>query len=203
VREESFNLVNYVLLYHPEGNLVRLSKKWENKQFDGTRARFSRLKILYGERSKQYRLRIVWYERVDNSNFSVLSSLTSLTSFKIIAHAPTRRASAPQQPLFIEVTERDLSSSKKRNSQGETHTHPSSFQAIPHSPTATTPTPSAIAISAPPQQFFHRPPSITAADMSRNAVCYSPNLNTPIDLSILHLILQHQQQQKQQQKPQL
>lgn len=77
------------------GCLVRLMKRWENKQFDGRVASFSRLKLLQGERGKEYRLRVTWYERV-GAGFQPVASIDSTTSFSIGAHQPnSKRTSDP------------------------------------------------------------------------------------------------------------
>jgi len=60
-----------------DGSIVRLLKRWENKQFDGQIATFSRLKIIYGERDKSYRLKATWYQRNSCSDFSIVCAIES------------------------------------------------------------------------------------------------------------------------------
>jgi hypothetical protein len=70
---------------------VRLVRRWENKQFDGIHATFSRLKILLGERGRKYKLRISWYERSATGKFEAVSVLDHEATFTIGGHSYSRK----------------------------------------------------------------------------------------------------------------
>jgi len=73
IESESGEVVHKAL----DGSIVRLLKRWENKQFDGEVATFSRLKIIYGEREKTYRLKATWYQRTSDASFSIVCAIES------------------------------------------------------------------------------------------------------------------------------
>ncbi len=102
----------YLLLSHIYfiGCLVRLVKRWENKQFDGVVASFSRLKLIHAghRRDATYRLRIVWWSIAALSNGGQshyrVAQIVTKQSFSVMAHTKYSRDHRQQQSSIDDST---------------------------------------------------------------------------------------------------